>query len=301
MKSTSNEMSPNINFFKSSIYFFQDIKIAHSIFALPFAAVALLMIPLPENMLATLPCLLVCMVTARSFAMGMNRYLDRHIDKLNPRTADRLIPNGTLEAQFGLAWTLLMGLGFILTSFLISKLVGLLSFPLLLILAAYSLMKKLTWLTHWYLGFCLGLAPVAVSVALTGEASLPIILIGIAVMMWTAGFDILYSLQDQSFDQNKNLHSVPVKFGAVSAIYISRTSFVAMLLSLILCGIEAGFGVPYFLGLLIISLFLAYEHWLVRDVLKHGFSKNINKAFFNVNAWVGVLFFAVVQIDRFLS
>ena len=301
MRSYSQERHSDLNFFKSSIFFFKDIKLTHSIFALPFAAVSMLMIPLPANILQISPYLLICMITARSFAMGMNRYLDRHIDKLNPRTANRLIANGTLSPKYGLTWSLLMGLCFALSSYLISPFVGLLSLPLLLILAAYSLMKKITWLTHWYLGFCLGLAPVAVSVALTGASTLPIMLIGIAVMMWTAGFDILYSLQDQNFDRNENLQSIPSKFGSSAAIYISRISFLVMLLSLILCGIKADFGLTYFIGLAVIAMFLAYEHWLVRDVLQLGYSKNINKAFFNVNAWVGILFFIVVQLDRILT
>ncbi|MFK7825519.1 MAG: UbiA-like polyprenyltransferase [Oligoflexales bacterium] len=295
------ERLASLNFLSSSVFFFKDIKLVHSVFALPFAAVAMLMIPLPDNLLQISPYLLVCMITARSFAMGMNRYLDRHIDKLNPRTADRLIANGTLSPKFGLMWSLLMGLSFTISSFLISTSVGFLSLPLLLILAAYSLMKKITCLTHWYLGFCLGLAPVAVCVALSGTVTIPVILIGVAVMMWTAGFDILYSLQDHSFDLNENLHSIPSKFGTSAAVYISRISFLVMLLSLTLCGIEAEFGTTYFLGLGVIALFLTYEHWLVRDVLQFGHSKNINKAFFNVNAWVGILFFIVVQLDRFLT
>ncbi|NRA44428.1 MAG: 4-hydroxybenzoate octaprenyltransferase [Oligoflexales bacterium] len=290
-----------LSFLQSSVPFFKDIKLAHSVFALPFAAVALLMIPLPENILSIAPFLLICMVSARSFAMGMNRYLDRHIDRLNPRTADRLIPNGTLNPKHGLAWSLLMGLVFLGSAASISSVVGLLGLPLLVILAAYSLMKRFTYLTHWYLGFCLGLAPIAVSVALTSSVSFPIIFIGIAVMMWTAGFDILYSLQDQGFDRNEKLHSIPSKFGASAAVYISRISFLLMLGSLIVSGIMANFGTSYYLGLGVIALFLAYEHWLVRDVLQYGYSKNINKAFFNVNAWVGILFFVVVQIELLLS
>ena len=301
MRSHSSKSPMNKTFIGSLPAFFKDIKLSHSVFAIPFAAVALLMIPLPDNIATMSPYLLICMVSARSFAMGMNRYLDRHIDKLNPRTADRLIPNGTLRPQQGLFWSILMGLAFTASAFMLSTTVGFLSIPLLFILASYSLMKKVSWLTHWYLGFCLGLAPIAVSVALTGTSTLPIILIGIAVMMWTAGFDILYSLQDQEFDRNSNLKSVPSQFGSRYAIYISRLSFALMLVSLVICGVKAGFGTTYYMGLGVIGLFLAYEHWLVRDVLQLGFSRNINKAFFNVNAWVGILFFVVVQLERFIS
>ena len=282
----------------SSLSFFKDIKLSHSIFALPFAATPIVFRGL-EDLDLNMSCLLIlCMVFARSFAMGMNRYLDRNIDKLNPRTSSRMIPSGQLTQHQALFWTCLMGGMFILCSSMISNMVGILSVPLLLILGFYSKMKNYSWLTHWYLGACLGLAPIAVSLALTKEISLSSLLLGLGIMMWTAGFDILYSLQDINFDTHQNLKSVPSKWGARKAIYLSRFSFMLMIICLLCVGKLESLGLVYNLGILILSSILFYEQWLVRDVLVKGYSDNINKAFFTVNGWVSIFYLCIVLLDQ---
>lgn len=282
---------------KSLILFFQDIRLSHSIFALPFAAVGFLLSGAEFPGLITLLLLLACMITARSFAMGANRFLDRHIDRRNPRTADRLIPSGQLNSIKGLGWTLFMGLLFIVCAFLLNPLSGQLSAPLLLILAFYSLMKRISFLTHWYLGFCLGLAPVAVCISLTGTVTLGVLLTAIAVTFWTAGFDILYSLQDIEFDQKESLHSLPARSGVAKSIMISRWCFVAMILCLVLAGISADSGPYFYLGVFLVSLILIAEQWIVRNATLEINHIHINKAFFTVNGWVSVVFYCMVQID----
>jgi 4-hydroxybenzoate polyprenyltransferase len=272
------------------LFFLRDIKIAHSVFALPFAAAAIKFAQVPWPNLQQLLLMLIAMISARSWAMGSNRYIDRAIDGKNQRTAGRMIPSGKLPARYGLAWSLLWALIFIVTAFNLNTQAGLCSVPLLTILGLYSYTKRFTWLCHWYLGACLGLAPIAVSIALGVPLQLPQLLIGAGVMMWTAGFDIIYALQDHSFDMEHNLYSVPVHFGFRGAITISRVCFVAMVLLLGAAGYLHHCGSWYFCGLAIIAGILWYEQWLVRD------GGNIDQAFFTVNSWVGVVFLIFSQL-----
>lgn len=278
--------------------FASDIKIAHSVFALPFAATALLLVPLQSLNWSQIVALLVCMIGARSFAMGMNRYIDRDIDARNPRTQQRSIPSGQLRAQFGLVWSTIFAAVFVAAAFSLNVLSGWLSLPVLGILTGYSFMKRISWLTHWYLGFCLGMAPVAVSVALTGSIFPQVVTLGIAVMFWTAGFDILYSLQDIDFDAKHKYHSIPALVGVPKAIAISKASFALMILALIATGLLYGHGGwLFYFAIAAVATILFYEHWLIREVKKTGSLSRINAAFFTANAWVSVLFYALVQLD----
>jgi 4-hydroxybenzoate polyprenyltransferase len=282
---------------RSFAVFAGDIKLAHSVFALPFAASAFVLggLPLPSARAVVLA--LVCMVTARSFAMGMNRVLDRMFDVANPRTRGRAIPSGAMTARQGLRWSLLAAAIFVGAAAALSPLAGWLAVPLLLVLLAYSYMKRLTWLTHWYLGLCLGLAPVAVQVALTGTVTLPVLLLGGAVAAWTGGFDVLYALADWEFDRNVGLSSFPGRFGPGTALWASRLSFAAMIGALMAAGWLGGRGAVYFVGVALIGGVLAWEHVLVRDAKADGKSANLNRAFFDANAFVSVGFFAVTALD----
>ncbi len=284
----------------SLVFFAKDIKIAHSIFALPFAFSVFFIEPMADITFLKLLLIFFCMVTARSYAMGMNRFLDRHIDKANERTKGRMIPSGHLQAWHSLFWSLTFAGFFIGLSFLLGKNIGYLSIPLLAILGIYSLMKRLSWWTHWYLGLCLGLAPVAVSVVMTGELSLAVLFLGCAVLFWVAGFDILYAIQDFDFDKHSELKSVPVKFMPKKSLVISALSSMVAVGFFALVGIVADLGAIYFIGLIIVTGLLASEHWLVRDVYKGRISANINKAFFDVNAWVGVVYFIFLVGDTII-
>ena len=285
---------------RSFVHCAADIKLVHSIFALPFAASAFFVGSIPPPTFRQCILLLICMVLARTTAMGMNRFIDRHIDLSNPRTRARKIPSGQLTAFQSLFWSIVAAFFFVIAATSLTPLAGYLSIPLLFILVAYSWMKRLTWATHWYLGFCLGLAPMAIQIAMAGTLSLPIVLLGIAVMFWTGGFDILYSLQDLDFDKKLGLHSVPSKFGPAGAILLSRVSFAIMIGLLTVVGEISNRGALYFIGVFVISAILVAEHWLVRDAKKTGKSALIGVAFFNINAWVSVVFFAFVAFDYWI-
>ena len=277
--------------------FASDIKLAHSIFAIPFAAASFFVgkIPIPTWTEVTL--LMVAMVSARTFAMGMNRWLDRDIDRLNARTARRAVPAGKLSASACLFWSTLAALIFVPTAFALSPLAGWLSVPLLVLLASYSLMKRVSWLTHFYLGACLGFAPVAVEIALTGQVSWPVIFLALGVTFWTAGFDVIYSLQDERFDIDAGLQSVPSKFGAHAALMISRLSFVLSVAMFCLSGWMSAAGWFYFAGVSLVALILCWEQFHVRHATQGIQEARLNAAFFTANAWVSVVFLTFTVLD----
>jgi 4-hydroxybenzoate polyprenyltransferase len=277
--------------------FFRDIKLSHSLFALPFVGVTLTMTGLQGVDGGRLGMIALCMVFARCFAMGMNRYLDKDLDALNIRTKLRALPAGRASSRNYLLVTLLCGVLFILVAFQLSTFVGQLSPIMLTFLASYSFMKRLSWLTHWYLGICLGLAPLATEIALFGRVSLPIALVGLAVAFWTAGFDLLYALQDREFDVSRGLHSVPARFGHRTAIWLSRACFLAMIVLLVWAGVASHAGVFWMIGVAFVALILLAEHWMIRDALVTGYSNKINAAFFNLNAGVSVCFFTFALLN----
>ena len=280
--------------------FARDIKLSHSIFALPFVGVTLTITGLSEVTSLKILKIIVCMVTARSFAMGVNRYLDKDIDAINQRTRSRALPSGIANSKIYLAITTAFGLVFVVGAFSLSNLAGFLSPLLLMVLALYSLMKKISWLTHWYLGICLGLAPVATQLALFDTVTMPIGLVAVAVAAWTAGFDLLYSLQDREFDQAHGLHSAPAKIGHRGAIWLSRGSFFVMVLALTLVGWVSSVGYWWYLGVVAVGTILCFEHWLIRGAMLTGKSDKINMAFFNLNALVSVLFFLFALVDMYV-
>lgn len=278
--------------------FAADIKFSHTLFALPFVGTGLIVGKVPLPSLSQTFLVLICMVAARSFAMGMNRYLDAEIDAGNLRTQVRAVPSGKLSKKACLGWSVFFALVFIGGASTLSSLAGLLSIPLLVILASYSVMKRMTWLTHWYLGLCLGLAPIAAEIALKGEVTFPVVLVGVSVAFWTAGFDLLYSLQDRQYDKTHDLKSIPASFGPRAALASSICSFVAMIICLVGAGYETGAGIGFYSGIVVISGVLGVEHWLVRDAWRDGTSKNINAAFFTSNAFVSIIIFIFTLMDE---
>lgn len=280
--------------------FAKDIKLGHSVFALPFVGVALTLTGLPGVSIQRIGQIIASMVLARSFAMGMNRYLDRDIDAKNERTKTRAIPAGAVTPKGFLAVTLACGVGFVAMSYSLSDLSGRLSPFLLFVLAFYSYMKRLSWLTHWYLGMCLGLAPVAAEIALFSRVSRPVMMVGVAVLFWTAGFDLLYSLQDKEFDKSNGLHSAPSKLGHRAAIWLSRISFALMIAALLTAGHLAGVGLWWNCGVGAVATILFYEHWIIRGAMVTGTSERINLAFFNMNALVSVVFFLFAVVNTYV-
>ena len=279
--------------------FVRDIKIVHTVFALPFAASALLLLDVDKIGSGVLLLLFLCMVFARSFAMGWNRFADRFIDAENPRTSGRMIPSGQLSSFAGLFWTCTFAVAFVVCCFLLNPLSGFLSFPVLAILALYSYMKRMSWLTHWYLGLCLGLAPVAVGVALTGVVDISLVALGVAVAAWTAGFDVLYAIHDMQFDRKRGLHSCPARFGASRALWLSRCSFLLAIIMFAIVGLNLQLGAFYWLGVATIAFTLVAEHWLIRGVGKGSHLERIGFAFFNLNGFVSLAYFAFLLMDRY--
>lgn len=284
---------------RQAVIFFQDIKLAHSVFALPFAAVAVLMCGNPVRSVPWL-ALLVCVVSARTFAMGMNRIVDRKVDLANPRTRNRAIPSGQLPVRDARFYTGLAAAVFVAASATISWKVGVLSVPLLIILGAYGLMKQHTVLCHWYLGFCLGLAPVGVGVVLADAFVLSCILLAVGVCFWTAGFDILYATADYEFDRQAGLKSIPSSLGVRRAAYLSRACFVVAVVFFAMSGSAAGFGWLFFVGVAVAAAIFVYEHWLVRGLTVDGDTDRLDQAFFTMNALVSIVIYIFSQLDVIL-
>jgi len=281
------------------------IRFSHTLFALPFALLsAVLAWQEPGAVFAwqQLVGILLCMVFARSAAMAFNRLADRDIDARNPRTAQRHLPSGQLSPATVWLFTLLCAAGFIASTLLFLTVSPpnpwplYLAVPFLLFLCAYSLTKRFTALAHFWLGASLLLAPLGAWIAINQLERLEVpIVLGLAVLFWVAGFDILYACQDVDFDRQAKLHSVPARLGVPASLRLALGCHVVMvgLLIALYFAAQPQLGVVYLVGIGLIAVLLAYEHWLVRpDDLTR-----VNQAFFHVNVVVSVGLFLVVLIQ----
>jgi 4-hydroxybenzoate polyprenyltransferase len=279
------------------------IRFSHTIFALPFALLsALLAWQIRDFAWLDLVGILLCMVFARSAAMAFNRLADQRFDALNPRTANRHLPSGTLTRSTVWLFLVACSVGFVASTglFLLSDPANpwplILSLPVLLFIAGYSLTKRFTALSHFWLGASLLLAPLSAWIALMGidQLATPLVL-GLAVFFWVAGFDIFYACQDVDFDRQAQLHSVPAWLGVAASLRVALACHiltVAMLLAL--WWVTPGLGTIYLAGVVAVAILLAYEHWLVRpDDLSR-----VNQAFFQVNGIIsfGLLAVVIVQL-----
>jgi 4-hydroxybenzoate polyprenyltransferase len=272
----------------------QMIKLSHSIFAMPFALGAAVLAAQQVQVTWTqLLLILACLVLARSSAMGFNRLMDRDIDARNPRTAQREIPAGVLSVPAAWGFTLGSAALFVLASALLGQAVLALSPVALAIVWGYSLTKRFTALCHLVLGVALALAPSGVWIALTGSYGPVPLLLSLAVATWVAGFDMIYACQDASFDQENGLHSVPAALGVGGALAVSAILHGLTLVLLLLVPVYIDLGWVYLAGVGLIAAVLAYEHWIVRP----SDLSRVNKAFFDLNGWVSVLFFAFLTAD----
>jgi len=270
------------------------IKLSHSIFALPFALAAGVLASRQVDTTWTQWALIVaCMVFARSSAMGFNRIVDRDIDADNPRTAAREIPSGQISVGAAWAFTLGSAVLFVLCAVALGPATGWLSPVALGVVWGYSFAKRFTALVHLVLGVALGLAPVAVWIALTGTVGLPAVLLGLAVATWVAGFDVIYSCQDADFDRDTGLHSIPSALGVAGALWVSAGLHGVTALCLVALPFVVPLSAWYGVGVAAVLGVLAYEHWIVRpDDLSR-----VNKAFFDLNGYISVLFFATVLVS----
>ena len=265
----------------------------HSIFSLPFIFIA--MIIAAEGWFGWRLFFLgiAAAVTARNFAMGFNRYVDIDIDRENPRTASRPSVDGRLDKKSIFLFTLINALLFIMIAYIINDLAFWLSFPIIMILGGYSLFKRFSSLAHLVLGVSLGLAPIAGVVAVLGEITLWSVLLAVGVMFWVAGFDLLYSLQDIDFDKEKKLHSIPSRFGVEKTMLISRVFHALAILFWAGFAYASESGFFIYTAVVISAMILAYEHRIVLA----DFSK-IDKAFFTLNGYLGIIFLIFVTIDE---
>lgn len=273
------------------------VAFAHTVFALPFAASAVVLslstphIPLG---VARAAAMLACMVCARTSAMAFNRWADRDIDARNPRTRGRHLPSGAVRAEEALGLAVVSGIAFLVFSATLGPWPARLGPGVLAVLLGYSYAKRFTWGAHAWLGLALSLAPGGVWIAMGAPLTLGILLLMAAVVSWLLGFDVLYSLQDEGFDKGAGLHSIPARFGTRRALAISAGAHVVTVASLAGCGVALHRGPAYAAGVLVCGALLAYEHALVH---RRGLAA-IDRAFFNVNAWISVAFFALVVVDE---
>lgn len=270
--------------------FLRLIRFSHTIFALPFALGALLVAADGRPTLRTLLLVLVCMVLARTAAMLFNRLSDWSLDQKNPRTATR---HHLLQKP--IAWTLLAvsTIGFLITSAAINRTTGLLGPVALVIIFFYSLTKRFTNTTHFFLGLALAIAPAGAWIAQTGRLDLPPLVLGVGVICWVAGFDLIYATQDVDFDRQERLHSLVVKLGVPRSLRLAQWLHLIMFLALIAFGIIANLGIIYYAAMPLVAAALFYEHHSARQLDLAG----INRAFFQSNAFVGAIFLVAVAAD----
>lgn len=275
------------------------IKFSHTIFAFPFALMGVVLAAMEGGTPPTLGQLFwIClaMVGARSGAMGINRIIDARIDADNPRTADRHIPAGKVSYQE--AWLFVLGSTALLlvSAWMLNPLCFYLAPVALSLFVLYAYCKRFTALAHVVLGICLASAPVGAWIALRGDLPWPPIVLGLAVLFWVAGFDIFYALQDLDFDREKGLHSIPSRLGVERSIQLVRVFHVIMVLLLLLLLAGTSLGAVYFVGVLVVTGMLIYEHRLVKadDLSK------LDAAFFNMNGYISVTIFLFTLADALL-
>lgn len=270
------------------------IKIEHTLFALPFALLAAVIAARGLPDLRVLFWILIAMVGARSAAMSFNRLVDRDFDAANPRTKMRALPAGLLTPRFVAAFTLASAVVFLVAAWQLNRLTLLLSPIALGSVLAYSYTKRVTSLSHLVLGWCLAIAPTGAWIAVRGAIDSPIpLLLSLAVLLWTAGFDIMYACQDREFDVKAGLQSIPRRVGIGRALWIARGLHLLMLMALASVYSLTGLHWIGLLGMIVTAGLLIYQHSIVRaDDLSR-----LDLAFFTTNAWVSMILFLTVATD----
>ena len=281
--------------------YFSLIKFSHTIFALPFAVIGFFIAVTqsnePINWLLFVYVVL-CMVFARSAAMAFNRYIDRDIDKKNERTAQvREIPNGSIKPKSALVFVIINCILFIATTYFINPLCFYLSPVALLVVLGYSLTKRFTALCHLVLGIGLSLAPIGAYLAVTGQFDWLPLFFSFAVLFWVSGFDIIYALQDEEFDKEQQLHSIPVVLGKKNALFLSTVLHIITASLIVFAGFYASLNLFYWIGSGVFIALLTYQHLIVKP---NDLSK-VNLAFFTTNGIASVVFSVFVLMDLFLS
>jgi 4-hydroxybenzoate polyprenyltransferase len=294
------------------------VKFSHTFFALPFAMIGFFLgifgwknfheiiwrnnvyetkSPGTSVLFIRFLLVLICMITARSAAMAFNRYLDRHFDARNPRTAIREIPRGIISPYSALRFVILCCLLFMITSWFINPICFYLSPVALFVILFYSYTKRFTALCHIVLGIGLSLAPIGAFLAVSGHFELVPLLFSGAVICWVSGFDIIYSMQDEDFDKSENLYSIPTRFGKKSSLRISEFLHVLSSIFVIMAGIIGGFGAWYWVGMILFTGMLIYQH----SIVKPNDLSRVNIAFMTANGIASVVFALFVIADLFIT
>ena len=278
------------------------IKIEHTVFALPFAllgaALAAREMPSQPNSfwISKLLWITLAMVGARSAAMTFNRIADARIDAANPRTATRALPAGLLDLRFAWAFTIVASLLFLLAASQLNRLTLILSPVALGSVFLYSYTKRFTSLSHFVLGWCLAIAPSGAWIAIQGKLTVLPVLLSLAVMLWTAGFDVLYACQDYEFDRRAGLHSIPQRLGVGRALWVARGTHAMMFAVLVLFFWTANLSWLGLAGVIATGLLLIYQH----SIVKADDLSRLNSAFFTTNAFVSVILFVTIGGDALL-
>ena len=276
------------------------IRFEHSVFALPFALISMMLAAEGFPPLHTIVLIILACVFARSAAMAFNRIADLKFDALNPRTQHWELPEKKINVTFVAGFVAINCVLFIIVARLLNPLAFYLSPVALIVLIGYSYTKRFTWLTHFILGGALGLAPAGAWIAIRGDITLIPVTLGLAVLLWTAGFDVIYACQDVEFDKTHCLHSIPKQFGIKTALIVSAlVHCIAFGFFLILFFIADLLGAAYLIGVGLVAVLLLYEHAIVtpKDLSR------VNVAFFTVNGIVSLMlfFFALVDILHSMS
>jgi 4-hydroxybenzoate polyprenyltransferase len=284
------------SFLKSTAVTLEMIKWEHSVFALPFALTGAVLAARGWPTLRVLGWIVVCMVAARSAAMAFNRLADAKLDAANPRTAMRALPAGTLRSGFVGGFVVVSVAVFVLGAAMLNRLTLELAPAALVVVLAYSYMKRVTRWSHVVLGLALGIAPSAAWIAVRGSLDWRIVVLTGAVLLWVGGFDVLYACQDFEHDRKAGLNSVPQAFGVVPAFWIARAMHVGMLMMLCWLVVLFGLGKVTMLGVVVVATLLFYEHSIIspKDL------RRMNAAFFTLNGVISIVFFGFVAADVLL-
>jgi len=269
--------------------YFSLVKFSHTIFALPFAMIGFFLGFADTGSSISwklLMLVLLCMVFARSAAMGFNRYIDRKYDEKNPRTAKREIPAGIIPPVAVLTFVIINITAFIITTYFINRLCFFLSPVAMIVVLGYSFTKRFTSLCHVVLGLGLSLAPIGAYIAVTSHFALYPVLYSFAVICWVSGFDIFYALQDIEFDKSLGLRSIPARLGVKRSLWLSAILHLAAAFFIVFAGIEIKFGLLYWMGTVIFIALLLYEHLIV----KPSNLRRVNQAFALLNGIASVIF-----------
>ena len=278
---------------KSTAVTLEMIKWEHSVFALPFALTGAVLAAGGWPPVRVLGWIVVCMVAARSAAMAFNRLADARLDAVNPRTAMRALPAGTLTSGFVGGFVVVSIAVFVIGAAMLNPLTLKLAPVALAVVLAYSYMKRVTRWSHLVLGLALGIAPSAAWIAVRGTLDARIVVLTAAVLLWVGGFDVLYACQDFEHDRKVGLNSVPQAFGVTSAFWIARAMHVGMLALLCWLVVLFGLGKVAIVGVVLVALLLLYEHLIIspQDM------RRMNAAFFTLNGVISVVFFGFVAVD----